>query len=326
MTGGLLRVIVGGLIACVAAIAPALPASATGESVTAHVATTHPTVGQTLEIDGQVTGASSSTSTVTVTRDDSGGTNQPVGMPVMTNADGTFTVQDTPPARGSVTYHVSADGGAATTDVPTTVAGKATDLTIKVSPAPADADSTVHVVAHLASATTKRELTLYARPYLQAKQEIDSAPVDTNGNLAADHAVHRRTTFIVVFAGDSAYAPATVRTTLRVRAVLDEQLKGWFRSTSTAKLYHRSDNPSLAVHMLPEHKGSCVYFRAQHRSHGKWVRSAVSGCVKTDSTGRAIGVLTGDHIVGVRYRLRAEWHGTTAVSSRNGAWLHLEFR
>ncbi|HEX4655471.1 MAG TPA: hypothetical protein VH274_07005, partial [Mycobacteriales bacterium] len=52
----------------------ASPVLAAAETVSAHVATAHPVVGQSLEIDGQVTGASSSpSSTVTVTRDDSTG-------------------------------------------------------------------------------------------------------------------------------------------------------------------------------------------------------------------------------------------------------------
>ena len=304
----------------------AIPSLAAGETVTAHVATAHPTVGQPLEIDGQVTGASSSPSTVAVTRDDSTGQAQPVGMPVMTNSDGTFTVTDTPPARGSVTYHVNADAGAASVDLTTTVAGKPTELVIHVQPAPAKAEHTVTVTAQLRSMTTNRELTLYFRPYQGSKQQFDQGPVDANGNRTADHVVHRRTTFIAVFTGDSAYAPATAATTVAVSPVLDEQLKGWYRSSGDTKIYRRSHNPSLAVHMLPEHKGDCLHFRAQHRSHGEWVRSAVSTCVRTDATGRAIGVLTGDHIVGVRYRLRAEWNGTTALRHDNGRWLYLEFR
>ena len=283
-------------------------------------------VGEPLEIDGQVTGASSSPSSVTVTRDDSSGQNQPVGMPVMTQPDGTFSVTDNPPARGSVTYHLSADAAAATTDVSTTVAGKPTDLSIRVRPSPANAESSVRVTAHLGSATTNRELTIYARPYRKPREQIDRGPVNANGDLTADRTVRRRTTFTAVFAGDSAYAPATVRRTLKVRAVLDEVLKGGFRTAGDTRLYHENDNPSVAVHMLPERKGACLHFRAQHRAHGEWVRSAVSPCVHTDGTGRAIGVLTGHHIVGTPYRLRAEWDGTTAVARRNGAWLHLEFR
>jgi hypothetical protein len=311
--------------ACLTTIAMAAPALAVDEAVTAQVVTAHPTVGQDLELDGQVTGAPTYPASVTTTRDDSTGTQTPVGMPVMTDDQGNFTVHDTPPARGQVTYHLTTGNGA-TTDVPTTVAGKKVDLTIRVSPAPADAESTVQVVAHLGSPTTNRDLTLYATPYRGSRQQFDSGPVDANGDRTASRAVHRRTTFTVVFAGDSAYAPASARKRLRVRGVLDEALKGWYRSSGGTKLYHHDDNPSLAVHLLPEHKGSCLYFRAEHRRHGHWVRSAVSTCVRTDSTGRAIGVLTGDHIVGVPYRLRAEWHGTKAVDGRKGAWMHLKFR
>jgi hypothetical protein len=108
--------------------------------------------------------------------------------------------------------------------------------------------------------------------------------------------------------------------------VLDEQLKGGYRTAAGYRLYHESSNPSLAVHVLPERANMCIRFRAQHRDHGDWVRSAVSGCVGTDSTGRVIGVLTGHHLVGHPYRLRAEWQGNTAIAARNGAWLRLEFR
>jgi hypothetical protein len=247
-------------------------------------------------------------------------------MPVMTKSDGSFTVTDNPPARGSVTYHVSADTGAAATDVTTTVAGKPTDLAISAQPATGTAGQPVHVTAHLRSATSSREVTLYFRPYQGSRQQFDQGAVDGNGNRTADHAMTRRTTFIVAFAGDSTYAPATARTTVPVRPALEEQLKGWYRSSGSARIYHRRHNPTLAVHMLPESGGHCLYFRAQHRHHGHWVKSAVSSCVKTDSTGRAIGVLTGNHIVGVRYRLRTEWRGSRALRGAAGRWLFLEFR
>jgi hypothetical protein len=307
-----------------AAGAMASPSLAAGESVTAQVTTAKPMVGEQLTVEGDVTGAATADSTVTMSREDSTGTTPMVAS--TQTANGHYVLHDTPPARGNVTYEVSADAGAATQDVTTIVAGKPTDLTIRVSPAPADVERSVRVVAHLGSTTTNRDVTLYARPYQQTKQQFDSGTVDASGDREADRVVHRRTTFIASFAGDSAYAPATARTTLRVRGVLDEKLKGWFRSSGGSKIYHRDNNPSLAVHLLPEHKGSCLYFRAQHRSHGTWVRSAVSTCVTTDSTGRAIGVLTGEHIVGVPYRLRAEWRGNNAVAGRHGKWLALEFR
>jgi hypothetical protein len=293
------------------------------ESMTARISSSNPTVGQTLTIDGDVSGAATAESMITATREDSAGT-----MPISgtTTSQGHFQLQDKPPARGEVVYHLMADGSA-TKDVTVQVAGKPTYLTIHVRPSPADADSRVQVTAHLGSATTNRDVTLSLRPYQGSKSQFDHGPVDANGDRSAGHAVHRRTTFFASFAGDSAYAPATVRTSLRVRAVLDERLKGAYRKAGETRLYHESDNPRLFVHMLPERKGNCLYFRAQHKSHGKWVRSAVSDCAKTGSDGRVIGTLRGpDHIVGTPYRLRAEWHGTKAVARRAGEWMHLEFR
>lgn len=310
-------------VTCAAVTIVAFPGVALAdESVSAHLSSSDPMVGHTLTIDGDVTGATMGESMITATREDSTGTSAIAGT---TTTQGHFQLQDQPPARGQVIYHVTADGSAST-DVTVQVAGQPTDLTIHVRPSPADADSTVHVTAHLGSDTTNRDVTLSLRPYQRTKNQFDQGPVDASGDRTADHAVHRRTTFYASFAGDSAYAPTTVRKTLRVRAVLDEALKGWFRSSGDTRIYHEDHNPALAVHMLPERKRACLYFRAQHKSHGSWVRSAVSTCVHTDSTGRAIGVLKGHHIRGVAYRLRAEWNGTKAVARRVGEWMHLEFR
>jgi hypothetical protein len=318
-----MRVRYAGLIAATAGAIIAFPGVALAdESVTAHLSSSNPTVGQQLTIDGDVSGSTTAESMITATREDSTGTN---AIPGTTTMQGHFQLQDTPPARGQVIYHVTADGSA-TADVTVQVAGKPTDLSIHVRPSPASAEQSVHVTAHLDSPTTNRDVTLYLRSYKGSKTQFDQGAVDANGDRTADHVVHRRTTFIATFAGDSVYEPATARVTLRVRAVLDEALKGYFRTSGGARIYHRDDNPVLAVHMLPERKGACLYFRAQHKSHGDWVKSAVSSCVHTDSTGRAIGVLQGHHIAGVAYRLRAEWHGTKAIARRSGAWMRLEFR
>lgn len=298
------------------------PAALADESVTAQLSSANPTVGHQLTIDGDVTGAATAESMITATREDATGTTAIAGT---TTTQGHFQLQDTPPARGQVIYHVTADGSA-TTEVAVQVAGMPTDLSIHVRPAPADVQGTVRVSAHLGSPTTNRTVTLSLRPYHRSRHDFDGGPVDTDGDRSATHVVHRRTTFFASFAGDTTYAPVTVRRTVRARAVLDEALRGWFRSSNGVRIYHRDDNPALAVHMLPERKGACLYFRAQHKSHGDWVRSAVSSCVHTDSSGRAIGVLKGHHITGVAYRLRAEWHGTKAVARRSGDWMRLEFR
>lgn len=320
------RLLVPALAALAVAGAAPVAATAATETITASVTTDNPTVDQPLTLAGTVSGAPGSV-VVTATREDSAGT-APVTDSAMTDSQGNFTLTDSPgpPARGPVTYHLSADSGAATTDVQAQVAGKPTDLTVRSVPALGTVGHAVSVTAHLGSATSDRAVTIYARPYKRDRQEIDSGPVNADGNRTTTFTLARRTTFIAVFGGDTKYDPARDADVSRARAVLEENLRGGYGTSGGYRLYHQGSDPRLAVHMLPERDGRCLYFRAQHRSGGEWVKSAVSTCVRTDATGRAIGVLQGDHIVGTPYRLRAEWHGNRAIAARNGAWVKLLFR
>jgi hypothetical protein len=318
-----------GVVAVLFGGTDALASTAT-EAITAHVTTAHPTVGQPLDIAGQVTGASMAMSTVTVTRDDSTGTATPVGAPVTTDDQGNFTVEDMPPARGNVIYHLSADGGAATTDVQVQVAGKPTDLSITAKPETADANSAVHVTAHLGSATTNRTVTLYAKPYQRTRQQFASGPVDANGDFEADHVVQRRTTFVASFAGDSAYAPASAVVTIQARAVVNARLQGGHGNRNGYRLYHANSNVNVFIHLLPEQNGACVVMRAQRKLNGSWHSTSVSNCtdqaIRTNSDGEVIAQMQKPHIVGVPYRLRAEYHGGDGVTRSNGDWLYLRFQ
>jgi len=314
------------VVGCTVAALIAVPGTAfADETVTAHLSSSNPTVGQELTIDGDVSGAMSE-SMITATRQDSTGPNP---IPGTTTTQGHFQLKDTPPARGQAVYHITADGSAST-DVTVTVAGKKVDLTIRVSPSPADVGSTVHVVGHLGSMTTNRNLTLYATPYGGSRQQFDSGPVDAGGDRAADRAVHRRTTFTAAFAGDTAYAPATARVTLRVRAVIDEKLRGGYATRRGYRLYRAHDTVNVFIHLTPEHKGTCLIMQAQRRSSGSWHNAVESKCdsqaVRTDGHGEVIAQLTPPHRVGVPYRLRAVFRGTSAVDGRKGAWMHLKFR
>jgi hypothetical protein len=321
IVAGLATVLLGGTAAM---------ASVATESMTAHVTTAHPTVGQPLNIAGQVAGAASYPVTVTATRDDSTGSATPVGTPVMSDSQGNFTIEDNPPARGQVTYHLSADAGAATADVQTQVAGKPTDLSITAKPGTADANTSVHVTAHLGSPTTDRTVSLYAQPYQQSRQQFDSGPVDASGNRAADHAVQRRTTFVATFAGDSAYAPASAVVTVHARAVIDSHLQGGSGTKGGYRLYSRNANVNVFIHLQPEYKGACIVMRAQRKSGGSWHSAAVSNCrkdvIRTNAGGEVIAQLQPPHVAGVPYRLRAEFRGGNGVSARNGDWLYLRFQ
>ena len=320
-------------VLCAAVVAggfATVPAQAAAESVAGHVTTPQPTVGQQLTIEGDVTGAPMYPVTVTAARTDSTGT---TSMPVdsqPTDTNGHFILHDTPPARGQVTYHLSVgDASGASADVQTQVAGKPTDLSITAKPTTADANTSVHVTAHLGSPTTDRTVTLFFQPYQRPRQQFDSGPVDASGNRGADHAVQRRTTFIASFAGDTAYAPASAVVTVRVRAVVQAHLRGGYGTRHGYRLYRRNASVNVFIHLLPEYQGACIVMRAQRKSNGSWHSAAVSSChsdvIRTNASGEVIAQLQPPHVAGVPYRLRAEFHGGDGVLARNGSWLYLRF-
>jgi hypothetical protein len=183
----------------------------------------------------------------------------------------------------------------------------------------------VRVTAHLGASTANRAVTIYAKPYRRHRRQLDSGTVDLNGNRSVTDRVYRRTTFSVHFTGDDAYAPATATRVVRVRAILREHLQGGYASSGGFRLYHPGSNPSVFVHMVPGQSRRCLYFRAQHYYSHSWHTSAVSPCLRTNAHGELIGVLTGNHVVGEPYRVRAEWRGNRALLARDGSWLKLKF-
>jgi hypothetical protein len=174
--------------------------------------------------------------------------------------------------------------------------------------------------------TSNRKLTIFATPYRRSRRQVASGDVDTSGTLTATYTVIRRTTFSVHFGGDSTYAPATATRVVRVHAILREHLQGGYATSGGFRLYHPGANPAVFVQLLPRQRGMCLHFRAQHYYSHSWHNSTVSPCLRTNADGQLIGVLTGNHVVGEPYRVRAEWRGNRALLARYGAWLKLKFR
>ena len=285
-----------------------------------------PRVDQPVTVSGQVTGT---TGPVTVTlerREPGDSAPTQVGMPQDTQPDGSFSFTDQPDKRGAVTYTVtvqpSGPSGSATADV----AGLDPHLRLTASTAVVRSGHRVHLTAHLDPATTVRQVTVHAKPYHQDRVTVGTGDTDaTTGEFSTRHTVDRRTRFVVTFAGDDRYDPAVDRLVVRARAALDERLRGGYGEAHGFRLYHPSSNPSVTVHLHPVHDRACVFFRAQRRDDGRWHNTAVSDCVHTDADGLARGILTGDHIVGRPYRLRAETHRTTMALAGRGQWLKIRF-
>lgn len=302
------------------------PDALAAESISVSVTPSAPVVDDMLVVHATVSGAATAPANLTVTRKDRNGQQPPFTL-TPTGTAGDYAGNDPLPAVwGTMTYVVSDTMNSVSAQKSVYVTRHPTSLSISRSRRIVSAGSLAHVTAHLGTTDTNRTVTIYARPYQRDQTKIASGAVDpTTGNLAASYTMARRTRFIVRFAGDLKYRPATASVVVLARAVVREHLRGGFGTSGAYRLFHVTSNPVLAVHLIPELDGVCLVFRAERYYGGAWHLDAV-GCVRTDAYGRAIGVLTGDHHLYSPYRVRARWAGTFALLGSSGAWQRLKFR
>ncbi len=316
--------------AVAAAMALAVPPAGAADdaSLTVEVSTPRQ-VDQPVTVSGDLTSASEPIvypATVTLQRDRSA-----ESTTVATDSAGHYTFTDTPDTRGAVTYTVSwiGDGAhpsGAETSTTVDVTGLSTSVELSARNRVVRSGRLAHLTAHLGGTATSRTVTIYAKPYDQARVRVARGETDPQtGDFTASFRLDRHTRFIARFRGDDRYEPARDRVRVRARSTLRERLRGGYDEAHGYRLYHPGADPSLSVWLHPVQNHACIYFRAQRRQDGRWRNSAVSSCVHTDGDGRARGVLTGDHIVGRPYRLRAETHRTDLALGSHGRWLRLKF-
>jgi hypothetical protein len=314
-----------------AGFAVVAPDAVAAESISATITPSAPEVDDTLVVHATVSGAVAQPASLTVVRTDRNGQQLPfMAMPTGTTGDYSGT-DPLPAVWGKVTYHVADIDNAthmtnATGQASTYVRRHVPVLTIKRQHGVVSAGRLARVTAHLGKTDTNRRVRIYAHPYDRDRTRIAAGNVDaTSGNLSATYTMARRTRFAVRFGGDAKYRPASTYVVVLARAVMHEHLRGGYATSGSYRLYHESANPVLAAHLLPELDGVCLRFRAERYFDGGWHLVAV-GCVRTDSDGRAIGVLDGDHHLNSPYRVRARWPGSFALLAKSGTWQKLKFR
>jgi hypothetical protein len=300
-------------------------------SVSAHLDTSSPVAGEDLTIAGTVTGATTYPASVTLTRSDDATFSESAMTDDDADADGTasFHVTDPAPPRGDVTYTVTEDLSTASDDVPVRVPGKDPHVSLIVSRSVVPTGRVVRLTGHLRSTqTTNRKLTIFATPYKGDRKVVAEGSVDASGDLDATYRVIRRTTFAVRFTGDKVYRPQRQGWLVSARAIVRDRLGGGYATRHGYRLFRPSADPRLYGHLLPERRGACVYYRAQRHYFGAWHTTEMSGCIRTDPSGRTVRALccAGDHVVGQPYRVRVEWHGNKAWLRKSGSWLKLMFK
>lgn len=272
---------------------------------------------------------------VHVTRKDAAGTTALPDVPLA--ADGTFTVGDTPPVGGTVTYtaaypgDISHDPATATATVQ--VSRAAASLTVTTNATNYSYNATATVTAHLGSTYNGRTVALYATPYGGTRTLVKSGAVDSHGNLTATYHVTRRTVFQATFAGDYRYAPATATRTVMSYARVTDTLKGYYTSTyvktTLYRVFHHTVSPAEIATIAPNKYGQCVVFTTQKWYSSAWHTVATTGCVKANSSSIATWKYGGTHPTSGYYRFRAYYQHSSADQanlSTYGPWINFLFR
>jgi hypothetical protein len=304
-----------------------VPAAQAAASIDADITTVDPHIDQDLRIQGTVTGTTPP-ATLQVTRIDSAGNTPLFTTPLMLSGDGPIDVTDQPPVRGTVTYRIEVNdpSGTATQELTVYVTGITTNASATTPKRIVRTGRTVTITGHLANASPGAAMYLFATPYKRHRELIKSGPVAPDGTLSVQYTLTRRTKFRAAFRGDETHEPSFDRVLVRARAHVTDRLGGGYATRKGYRLYGSNTEPPLYGHLRPERRDACLYYKAQRRYLGEWHTVETSGCVRTDRDGRTVRVLEGNHVLDTPYRVRVEWHGSTAWLRDNAPWLKLKFR
>jgi hypothetical protein len=272
---------------------------------------------------------------VTIARSVAGGTTIKK-FTVTTRANGSFTLQDTPPALGKYTYAASYNGSTtiapATASHIVTVTRIPTSLTVTTSPTTFIFEPTIHVTAHLGTTYTDRTVAIYAQRFgSRSRVLLKVGRVNSGGTLTVSYVAPHSTTFSAVFSGDARYAPKTVTHAAYVRAKVSESLSGYYGSRriggTTYRLFHRNNLLHAHGAVAPNKRGQCVEFEVHEHYLGAWHANVITGCIHLSSSSQAFvafGLTMAD--IGFPYRIRADYIRSskdTSNLSNDSAWQYL---
>lgn len=275
------------------------------------------TIGQQVQLTGSlvlsVGGTLPAGTPVTVTRSNWNGVADEV-LNLQTAADGSFSLNDTPPAAQEYTYTARYAGDATT--APATayhVVGIGLlhpSLTLSTGKKTYTYEPTVHVTAHLGPTYTNRKVSIYAEVLgSRARRLLKSGTVGPSGDLTVSYAAPHSTIFIAVFSGDAHDAAVKVTRIITVRVKVTEALSGYYGSkvigSTTYRLYHRTAVLRATGTVAPGKKGQCLRFEVQEHANGRWY-TQLTNCGTLSSSSQVVGSFTLTHAdIGYPYRIRA---------------------
>jgi hypothetical protein len=311
-----------------APLAHAAVALTVGSTLTLDAAPATAGVGDQIDLSGQLTFADTSSSageTITVTRDDAGGTH-PIGAPV-TASDGSYSLADVVDVGGLVTYHaafagtVDVDPSEATDTV--SVTKLASKVSLHVSDHAVTFGRSVHLTAHLGGGTGSRVLAIYARLDGGNRKLIRKARVDRHRDLSASFSPSRDTTFTARYDGDLSHRAAHDTAVTRVRVIVSAKLVRSVASSGKYRIYRRGSKAPCLVRVGPNHARFSVRAVLQAFVHGGWHTVATRSFRLNASSGTGIGI---DGSSNVNFRVHVSLATHRDHLGDTSPWRYLRFR
>ncbi|MEV7420281.1 Ig-like domain repeat protein [Streptomyces sp. NPDC089919] len=274
---------------------------------------------------------------VTVTRTDMESPQGKALPPVKLDAKGAFSVKDTPPAGGQVTYRIGYAGddayAAAQASFPVTVSRAAATLTLGNNNKTFEYGAQVWFIAHLGPTYKNRTVELWADPFGGDKPNklMHRALVDARGNIGVRLTMTRDTTVVASFAGDARYAPKKVTITALAKVKVATSLSGHYKTAAIGgvsyRWFHKTTSP-VATSTMTYYPGRKARFELEVYSGGRW-HAANPEYFKLGTDGRAAVRFGAPRESGIRARVRSGYinvgSGDYVNSTTLSAWQYMYF-
>jgi hypothetical protein len=318
----------GALVVAVQLAAPTVAFAATATTLTLDATPATARVGDAIALSGTLSFedlTSSAGQTITLTRDDAGGSHP---LPdAVTDSDGSYSATDTVDVGGDVTYHASFAGAPgydpaeASDDV--TVSKLASKVSLDASTRAVTFGASVHLTAHLSRGTESRVVAIFAKSDGGTEKQIRKAAVDRHRDLHATFTPSKDTTFTARFEGDLSHRGAHDEAVTRVRVIVRAQLTKAVARSGRYRIYRRGSRAPCLVHVVPNHKGFAVRATLQMFTNGRWRRSAGKS-FPLNASSLAGFAIRGTPNVNFRVHVSLPTHADHLGDT--SPWLYLRFR
>jgi hypothetical protein len=194
-------------------------------------------------------------------------------------------------------------------------------FTVKTDHGTYTADQKITLTVHLHSAGAT--VSVYEQVPGKAKALIArNGAVNSAGNYVLKGTAVANATFTATYGGSSYWRSATAHTTVKVRALVAEQIYGYYKTSHGYKLVHNGSKATLVAGVAPDKAGHKVSFPVQAFIKKKWRTQVDHSYTLTSKSAVATSFVCPKNY---RCRIRAEYHGDRTNTANVTRWTYVKF-